>query len=200
MRIPWFGRTSRPAVPAPARAPVTGRECGSCTLCCKTVAVAEIAKPAGTWCPHCQRSKGCAIYESRPTGCREFFCEWMLSDKLGPEWKPDRARFAVMMTATGHLSLAVDPGFPSAWRHPRYYEPLLRWTRERADDPSSAWPGVDVWIGRRCIIILPDGEKDLGVVAANEEVRIDLATSAEGSVYTVTKFVPDQDRGHPAPA
>jgi len=199
MRIfPWSRRAAQPArvVATASRPPVPGRACGSCTLCCKTIGVAELAKPAGEWCPHCLRSKGCAIYDNRPDGCRDFFCEWMRSDKLGPEWKPDRARFALIMTVTGHLSVAVDPGFPSAWRQPRYYQAFCHWARERAEDPSSSWPGVDVWIGRRCIIILPDGEKDLGTVAADEEVRIDLTTTPDDPVYTATKFVPN---GHAAP-
>ena len=174
----------------PSRSPVPGRSCGSCALCCKTVAVTELAKPAGTWCPHCRPSQGCAIYDQRPAGCREFHCEWLLSEKLGPEWKPDRAKFALMVTATGHLAACTDPGFPSAWRQPPYYQALQLWARERAESPSSCWPGVDVWIGRRCIIILPDGEKDLGIVAADEEVRIDRMTTAAGPVYVAEKFRP----------
>jgi hypothetical protein len=176
--------TARPL----ARAPVPGRACGRCTLCCKTMAVAELDKPPGEWCSHCERSKGCAIYASRPEGCREFYCEWMLSPKLGREWKPDRARFALMLTPTGHLAVCVDPDFPAAWKRAPYYQTLRRWACQRAADPTSAWPGVDVWIGRRCIIVLPDGEKDLGIVAADEEVRIDRTMTDAGPVYVATKF------------
>jgi hypothetical protein len=93
-----------------------------------------------------------------------------------------------MVTATGHLAACIDPGFPSAWRQEPYYRVLRRWARERAANPSSAWPGVDVWIGRRCILILPDGEKDLGIVAADEEVRIDCTMTAAGPEYAATKF------------
>jgi hypothetical protein len=167
---------------------VPGRACGSCTLCCKTVAVAELAKPAGTPCQHCRLAKGCAIYEARPAGCRDFYCEWMLSEKFGREWRPDRARFALLVTHTGHLSVAADPDYPSAWRRAPYHRVLRRWARERAEDPETAWPAVDVWIGQRCIIILPDGEKDLGIVAADEEVRIDQAMTDTGPVYRATKF------------
>lgn len=170
------------------RAPVPGRECGSCTLCCKTMSVAELAEPPGVWCSHALRSQGCAIYASRPTGCRDFYCEWMLSEKLGPKWKPDRAKFALMVTATGHLAACVDPGFPTAWRQAPYRPVLGRWAQERAADPSSSWPGVDVWAGRRCMIVLPDGEADLGVVADDEEVRIDCTMTASGPAYTATKF------------
>jgi hypothetical protein len=111
-----------------------------------------------------------------------------LRRSLGPEGKPDRAKFALIVTATGHLAACVDPGFPSAWRQPPYHQALQRWARERAASPSSAWPGVDVWVGRRCIILLPDGETDLGIVAADEEVRIDRRMTAAGPAYVATKF------------
>ena len=172
----------------PVRVPVPGRACGDCTLCCHVVAVAELDKPPGIRCPHAQRCNGCAIYPSRPAACRDFYCEWMLSTTLGREWKPDRARFALMVTVTGHLSACVHPDFPSAWRRPAYYPTLRRWARERAADPWSPWPGVDVWIGNRCIILLPDGETDLGVVSPEEEVRIDLEPGPSGPAYVARKF------------
>ena len=157
-------------------------------MCCHVVAVAELGKPPGVRCPHASRCKGCAIYQSRPASCRDFYCEWMLSPALGREWKPDRARFALMVTATGHLSACVNPDFPSAWRRPAYYPTLRRWARERAADPWSRWPGVDIWIGDRCILLLPDGEKDLGIVAPDEEVRIEQEMGAGGMVYVASKF------------
>jgi hypothetical protein len=157
-------------------------------LCCKTVAVIELDKPPGAWCRHCRPSRGCTIYEARPAGCRDFYCEWMYSEKLGPEWKPDRAKFTLMITPTGHLAACIDPGFPAAWRQAPYYQALLGWARERAESRTSTWPGVDIWIGRRCIILLPDGETDLGIVAADEEVRIECRTTMTGPVYVATKF------------
>lgn len=187
MTLPAETRTAPPSA-SPALVP--GRTCGSCTLCCKTVAVAELAKPAGAWCTHCRPSRGCSIYDARPAGCRDFHCEWLRSEKLGPEWRPDRAKFSLMVTASGHLSACVDPGFPSAWRQPPYHQALRLWARERAESPTSTWPGVDVWIGRRCILILPDGETDLGIVAADEEVRVECRTTPAGPAYTATKFKP----------
>src|SRR6266700_8447737 len=83
---------------------VPGRACGSCTLCCKVIAVDDFAKPPGVWCTHCVRHKGCGIYETRPTDCRTFFCEWMLTTSLGADWKPERAKFALAMGEGGHLT------------------------------------------------------------------------------------------------
>ena len=68
---------------------VPGRRCGSCTLCCKVLAITELQKPRGTWCPDCSPGKGCNIYETRPAECRSFMCGWLTDPMLGPEWKPD---------------------------------------------------------------------------------------------------------------
>src|SRR6266436_5938921 len=83
---------------------IPGRACGSCTLCCKVIAVADFGKLPGVWCQHCIRGKGCGIYEKRPADCRIFFCEWMLTKSLGAEWKPERAKFALVMGEGGHLT------------------------------------------------------------------------------------------------
>src|SRR5258708_36396047 len=83
---------------------VPGRSCGTCTLCCKAVGVVEIAKPGGVWCRHCVSGKRCTVYETRYVSCRTFYCEWMVQKALGPEWKPDRAKFVLANTDAGrHL-------------------------------------------------------------------------------------------------
>ncbi len=93
---------------------VAGRACGTCSLCCKVVGVEELNKPIGAWCPHCKRQNGCAIYQARPPSCRTFVCQWLLADGLGPEWKPDRAKFALLKSDGGrHLTAFVDPGIPA---------------------------------------------------------------------------------------
>ncbi len=53
------------------------RSCGGCTACCKSMAIIEINKPAGKWCPHCSIGKGCRVYTERPASCNEFKCEWL---------------------------------------------------------------------------------------------------------------------------
>jgi hypothetical protein len=45
---------------------VPGRECGSCSMCCKVYNIAEISKPAGKWCSHCKPGKGCVIHDAPP--------------------------------------------------------------------------------------------------------------------------------------
>lgn len=71
-----------------------GRNCGECRLCCKAMGVAELSKPPGVWCVHAgdHAGGGCAIYQDRPAGCREFNCAW-LTDMQGlfeDSDRPDR--------------------------------------------------------------------------------------------------------------
>jgi hypothetical protein len=151
---------------------VAGRACGSCTLCCKVAAVEEVGKPMGVWCRHCAGGKACTIYPDRPASCRSFYCQWMLAPGLGDEWRPGRARLALVKTEAGHrLTALVDPGYPGAWRRSPYYENLKRWAVEAAQK----WPElylVDVMIGQRCIVILPDREIDVGLLDPGESVRL----------------------------
>ncbi|HEY1600087.1 MAG TPA: hypothetical protein VGG64_10820 [Pirellulales bacterium] len=71
-------------------------ECGICTLCCKLVAVEEIEKPVGSWCPHCLLGKGCKIYDARPTECQTWNCLW-LQGAFGdqPGLRPDKCKVVV---------------------------------------------------------------------------------------------------------
>lgn len=84
------------------------RACGRCTACCKTHAVREIGKPADTWCVHCVRGKRCGIYVSRPTGCREFTCQWLLGLFRTSE-RPDKSGFVtdVVQYSFGGMEVPV---------------------------------------------------------------------------------------------
>jgi hypothetical protein len=180
-------RVSKPSAGA-ATAAVPGRACGTCTLCCKVVGVLEISKPAGVWCPHCMRGKQCAIYDARYASCRSFYCQWMVEKGLGPEWKPERARFALVKTEGGrHLTACVDPGYPSAWRSSPYYENLKQWAVEGARR-SPDWHLVDVMIGARRIVILPDRDVDLGSLDADEMIQLESKPTATGEVLEVRKI------------
>ncbi len=68
-----------------------GRECGSCTACCKipTIDAPTLRKPPGVMCPHCTGSN-CGIYESRPAPCRTFYCLWRRVATMPDELRPDR--------------------------------------------------------------------------------------------------------------
>src|SRR5688572_17346362 len=86
------------------------RSCGSCSLCCKLLSVPELKKPGNVWCQHAgQPSRGCAIYATRPDGCRRFICNWLQDPALGEEWKPERSKIVVSPSTGGKgLRVSVD--------------------------------------------------------------------------------------------
>ena len=103
-------------------------------MCCKVPYLQEFEKPPGVWCSHTAAGKGCMIYASRPASCQAFYCQWMVDASLGPEWKPDRAKFVLYLQRNGvNLQVSVDPGFPQAWTRPPYYGRLKQWALEGAE-------------------------------------------------------------------
>lgn len=76
----------------------THNECGGCRACCTTMPFGGHIindKPAHNPCPLLDScTKGCRVYPVRPQSCRDFECEWLISqrvnDKMPPEMRPDR--------------------------------------------------------------------------------------------------------------
>src|SRR6266704_976050 len=64
--------------------PQSGRRCGECTACCTVLAVNELHKPMRWACDHVSCA-GCAVYDSRPRGCRQFNCLWLRGAISGNE-------------------------------------------------------------------------------------------------------------------
>ena len=168
-------RTERPSI-------VPGRACGSCAMCCKVLHVPELQKPVGEWCAHVLRGRGCGIYGDRPDSCRRYFCAWMLDRSLGPEWKPDRAKFLVHSQRNGaNIQVSVDQNFPNAWRKEPYYAELQR--RARAGAERGRF--VFVRVGARLVVLLPDGERDLGPVSQDDDIRVTRRMTPAGFAYDV---------------
>jgi hypothetical protein len=138
------------------------RECGACGQCCKLIGVRELDKAPHVWCRYYRRGKGCEVYQVRPVGCGEFACDWLLDTRLGDDWRPDRSGFVLHAGEGGRVvNVELDPAQPNAWRRAPFEAVLRGWAREGAAE------GMDVliWIGRRCLRLLPGGgEIDLGVV------------------------------------
>jgi len=152
-------------------------------MCCKVPHIEEFNKPAGVWCEHAARGKGCAIYETRPGSCRAFYCSWMQDASLGPEWKPDKAKFVVYLQRNGiNLQVAVDPGLPNAWMKAPYYAQIKKWARDAAERGGF----VFVRIGPRMIVALPERDADIGQVDPADEIVVSRKPGAAGFVYDVT--------------
>jgi hypothetical protein len=70
-------------------------------MCCSTLAVEELEKPAGVECRHCT-GNGCAVYEERPEVCRKFECYW-LRGQFRDDERPDL--IGLMVTRNTHTEL-----------------------------------------------------------------------------------------------
>lgn len=150
---------------------VPGRECGTCLLCCKVMAIDALEKPPGVWCKHIKRGVGCEIYDTRPTECRRYYCHWMMDANLPADWKPDRAKFALTVNAGGHITAFVDPGLPGAWRQAPYYQQFKRWAVEGVR--ARPVRVVMIRIGTRGLVVLPDAEIDIGTVSRDESITLE---------------------------
>ena len=152
-----------------ANAPVAGRECGTCTLCCKVFDVPVLEKPAGQWCAHCKPGHGCTIHLTRPDQCRDYQCFWLLAPFLDPEWKPDKARFVLTVDAASQFLLVqLDPGQPLAWKKQPYYGQLKQWATAGLGNGRQ----VLVFLNKAATVVLPNKDVDLGVIAPGERVVV----------------------------
>lgn len=112
--------------------------------------VTALDKPAGRWCSHFRKARGCTIYATRPPDCRVFNCLWLLTDALGAEWKPSVCGFVLHSEAGGtRLIIECDAARPHDWRRAPYRETLELWARQGQQ--------VLVMVGPRGLRLLPDG-------------------------------------------
>ncbi len=168
---------------------VAGRECGTCTMCCKvmTITYMDPPKPGGKWCQHCSPGKGCAIWQNRPQGCADFNCDWRKNAQLNDDWRPDRAGF-VINQAAAHLpyEIIVDPGRPDAWRKEPYYSVLKSACLIAARNRTA----MMVLVGHRRWLMLPD--KDVAIPAEHygSDYRIFRAAALQGGEWQVEFTAP----------
>jgi hypothetical protein len=164
----------------PADALVEGRACGTCTLCCKLFPVPELSKAAGRWCPHVEQGSGCAIHASRPQVCRAFHCQWLYNADLGPEWKPERAKFVLSIyPGSRSLAVTVDPGEPLAWTKEPYYRHLKRWAAAAVAEGEQ----VVVFNGEAATILLPERDIALGVLQPGDSIVVRRTAGPMGSIF-----------------
>jgi len=133
------------------------RECGDCMLCCKLFELEQLSKPRGKWCQHAVSGKGCGIYPERPVACQTFACGWLMDRTLGPQWKPNKAKFVIQLMLEGNVQILVDPASPGAWKADAYY-PHLKMMAARLFDMGKF---VIVNIGQKGFVMLP--QKDVAM-------------------------------------
>ncbi|MDX7949599.1 hypothetical protein P7D22_00200 [Lichenihabitans sp. Uapishka_5] len=179
---------------------VPGRSCGTCALCCKVFAIAELDKVPGQWCRHVVQGRGCGIHDTRPQTCRQFFCHWLRNPRLGPEWQPNRAKFLIYTEMGGRRMVVVpDVGAPTAWRSQPFYAQFKRWAALGASRNNQ----ILVFVGKRATAILPDRDLDLGIVEVGDEViyrvagsRIEVEHRRMPAVVTPGLSVPARSPDH----
>jgi uncharacterized protein len=107
---------------------IPGKACGECSLCCKVLEIAELAKSAGKLCEHCLNSGsgGCGIYAGRPQVCRDYECLWKGDRDMSPRLRPDRTGAILMEDPDSDEYRAVcDPEKPFAWLTPLVFRHLV---------------------------------------------------------------------------
>jgi hypothetical protein len=170
---------------------LAGRACGACTLCCKVLGIAELEKPQGDWCRHCDIGRGCKIYDRRPAECRSFHCGYLTWPLAGEHWLPTRCKMVIVSELGGkRVAIHVDPGRPNAWRESPYYEEIKHWAGQAARHGQQ----VVVGIRNRAIVILPDRDVDLGVIARDERIVVLEREGPDGKMLEALKLKADDPR------
>jgi hypothetical protein len=168
-----------------ARAVVPGRECGSCTLCCKVYNVVELGKPPGKWCSHCKPGRGCTIHDNLPSECAVFNCLWRTESAMSMQWKPDQSKMVLTVhPETNNIHVIVDPGLPSAWSRQPYHDQL----RLLSKNNMAKGHLVVVFVNELATLILPDQDVQLGVLTRGQAVSVTQETGHNGAVYEVKIF------------
>jgi hypothetical protein len=168
---------------------IDGRSCGTCTLCCKILSIAELAKPQGRWCKHCDIGRGCKIYDGRLDECRNFYCGYLTWSMLDRHWLPENSKMVVVSELEGmRIAIHVDPGRPLTWREEPFFSEIKEWSRHAVEEMRQ----IVVMQGKRAIVIFPDREVDLGTVSDDE--RIITAESKTGLRLEALKMKADDPR------
>jgi hypothetical protein len=143
-------------------------------MCCRLLAVEELAKAMGEACPHMLKGRGCGIYEQRPQSCRAFNCLWLTTAEMPDYWKPDRSKIVVAGDETGTLiNVIVSAGYEDAWKKQPYYNDIKMWARQRrwrvqvltARHGWVIFPEEDLFVGerRKDDLIVGFGYKQVGI-------------------------------------
>jgi hypothetical protein len=117
----------------PAQLVASEKSCGSCTECCRMMAVPELYKPAWTLCSNCAVGAGCRVYPDRPQSCRDFNCGWLMAPYMGPDLKPSECHVVFLQPDRHTVVANCDPDRPDAWRAPHVIDVLHLLARNFAD-------------------------------------------------------------------
>ena len=150
-------------------------------LCCKLPRIDALSKPAGKWCQNAKVGTGCTIYETRPTPCRNFRCEWLYNSLLGDHWAPLKAKFYISAEGPNQTMIFVDPAYPASWKAPEYYPTIKLVAAQQMENGGS----LSVRIGQRHIVVLPDRDEDVGLITPGQRILVTTVQTDQGPRYIV---------------
>jgi hypothetical protein len=167
---------------------VPGRSCGSCSMCCKVFDVPWVEeKPKGQWCRHCKPGRGCGIWDTRPQGCRTYYCQWFFAPMLGDEWRPDRAKFLLNLSADDFwVEIVVDPALPHAWKR----EPYLSFLRRTAGERMARNQGMMLHLMDRRFIVTPTEEVEVTHFPTGTRFELSVAMANGAPQYRINVLQP----------
>jgi hypothetical protein len=176
--------TPNPLAANPDALVIPGRECGTCTLCCKVYKIPEIGKEAGKWCKHCSPGKGCAIHDNLPHQCAVFNCRWRTEQAMLPHWKPEQCKMVVTVNPrNNYIYVRVDPGTPSAWRKQPYYDRLRQLARTNLELGAH----IVVFVNDQATLIMPDQDVPLGPMKPTDGFSVRRVLGPNGPTYEVRR-------------
>lgn len=145
----------------------SGRSCGSCSQCCKTLSIdaPELKKPMDAWCRHCAPKGGCRVYSERPNVCKAFACGWLLNANIDEAWWPARSKIVIHYHRNGPkiiCAFVVDASYPHRWREEPFYSDIKRAALAGLSQRGAGHFITHVEVAERKFLILPAREIEVG--------------------------------------
>jgi hypothetical protein len=100
----------------------------------------------------------------------------MYDATVGPEWKPEIARFVMNIQEGKTLAIAVDPGHRNAWKREPYYSVLKKMALELFGK------GMMIVVGDGMNKILVTPEDDVVIGRQQEKVTYSLRRDVHGPI------------------
>ena len=165
---------------------VPGRDCGSCTMCCKVYKIEALGKPEGQWCTHCKIGASCRIYDTRPDDCRQFFCLWRTDANFPDSWKPNVSKLtAALYPKNGFIYVQVDASSPQAWRKEPYFSTLKSWAANLLPHNRH----ILVFVRDQATLIMPTGPIPIGPMSPDDGFVVRETFTPAGKTYAVERVV-----------
>lgn len=100
----------------------------------------------------------------------------MLDARLGPEWKPNKAKFVALVEPSGNrIAIHTDPSFPRSWTREPYYSQIKSWSVASVAMQKQ----VVVYAGNRATVILPNKDVEVGTVHPDDQLIVGRTSAGD---------------------